>query len=105
MKTNPILKIIVSLLIMLAIACSMVFAQTPAVESYYKIKQVYVPEERRPATEYRMEQVPFKNAGGQLPAFEGENFQININGQNVKAPDDAKKMVSIFLESLKSPLR
>jgi len=105
MKHNPISKIIVSLLMMLSIACSIVFAQTPAVESNYKIKQVYVPEERRAPVEYRMEQLQFKNTGGQLPEFEGENFQININGQYVKSQDEAKKLISTFLESLKSPLR
>ncbi|MDP3642919.1 MAG: hypothetical protein Q8S54_06970 [Bacteroidota bacterium] len=104
MKHYTNLKTIACLLMMLAIAGSAAFAQQ-AVEASYKIKQVYVPEERRPAVEYRMEQLPFKNAGGQLPSREGENFQININGQNVNEPDGAKRMISTFLESLKSPLR
>jgi len=104
MKHYANLKLISCLLMMLVVAGLAAYAQTN-IESYYKIKQVYVPEERRPATEYRMEQLPFKNAGGQLPSREGENFQININGQYVKSQDDAKKMISTFLESLKSPLR
>jgi len=99
-------KLFVSFLIMLAIAGLPAFSQpnVTGIESNYKIKQVFVPEERRPATEYRMEQIPFKNACGQLPSLEGETFQININGQNVKSPDDAKRLVSTFFESLKSPL-
>lgn len=105
MKHIANMKIIACLLMILEVAGSAVCAQNPAVESNYKIKQVYVPEEKRPAVEYKKDQLPFKNVGGQLPAFEGENFQININGQNLKSQDDAKRMVSTFLESLKSPLR
>ena len=107
MKHNPILKIITAMVLMMVIAGSAAYSQPngPGVESTYKIKQVFVPEERRPPVEYRLEQVPFKNAGGQLPTYEGENFQINVNGQYVKSQDDAKKVISTFLESLKSPLR
>jgi hypothetical protein len=103
MKNLTNLKMIACLLVMLAIAGSVVYAQpnVNAIQSYYKIKQVYVPEEKRPPVEYDMKQVPFKNAGGQLPAFDGENFQININEQSIKSQDDAKRMVSSFLESLK----
>ncbi|MDP2338204.1 MAG: PepSY domain-containing protein [Bacteroidota bacterium] len=104
MKYKANLKTIICIMMMMAITCSAAFAQTNP-ESNYKIKQVYVPEERKPTVEYRMEQLPFKNAGGQLPSREGENFQININGQYVKSQDDAKKVISNFLESLKSPLR
>jgi len=107
MKHTASLKIIAGFILMLVIKHPAVQAQVDpnaAEQSGYKIKQVYVPEERRPATEYTMKQVPFKNAGGELPSFDGENFQININGKNVKGEDDAKRMISEFLRSLKSPL-
>ena len=107
MKHNSILIIIANMVLMMAIAGSAAYSQPngPGIESYYKIKQVYVPEERRAPVEYRMEQLQLKNIGGQLPTYEGENFQINFNGQYVKSQDDAKKLISTFLESLKSPLR
>ena len=56
------------LVIILSIVGSSVYAQpnVAAVELYYKIKQVFVPEERRPGVEYNIKMVPFKNAGGQL---------------------------------------
>lgn len=103
MKNSASLKIITGLALMLAVTGLSVKAQTNAnaVESFYKIKSVYVPEEQRPAVEFSMKQIPFKNTGGQLPSFDGENFQLNINGQNIKSQDDAKRMISTFLESLK----
>ncbi len=106
MKHLTQMKIITGFLVMLVITGKFVEAQTNvnAVESNYKIKQVYVPDERRPAVEYSMKQVPFKNAGGQLPSFDGEKFQLNINGQSVKSQDDAKRMISAFLGSLKVQL-
>jgi hypothetical protein len=107
MMNNSNRKFIGCLILMLSITGSSVFGQpnVASVESYYKIKQVFLPEERRPEVEYNMQMVPFKNAGGQLPRYDGENFQINVNGQNVKSKSDAGKMVMSFLESIKSPLQ
>ena len=100
------MKTISGFLLILVITGKFAVAQTNvnAVESSYKIKAVYVPDERRPVVEYTMRQVPFKNAGGQLPSFDGEKFQLNINGQSVKSQDEAKRMVSTFLGSLKVQL-
>jgi hypothetical protein len=73
--------------------------------SEYKIKQIYLPPEKRPEVRYTLEQLSIKNVGGELPTHEGEQFQINLFQQQVSSADDAKRMVSQFLESLKSPLQ
>lgn len=73
--------------------------------SFYKIKEVYLPEEKRPEARYSLEQLEFKNAGGTLPTYDGEQFQVNVPGQNVGSADAAKGMVSQFLTSLMSPLK
>jgi Zn-dependent metalloprotease len=72
--------------------------------SEYKIKQIYVPPEKRPEVRYTLEQLLMKNVGGELPTHDGEQFQINLFQQQVSSADDAKRMLSQFLESLKSPL-
>jgi Zn-dependent metalloprotease len=72
--------------------------------SEYKIKQIYVPPEKRPEVRYTLDQLLMKNVGGELPTHDGEQFQINLFQQQVSSADDAKRMVSQFLESLKSPL-
>ncbi len=106
MKHYLNLQIISGILFFTGIAGTALYAQKPQPDdTYYKIKAVYVPLEKRPALEYNLRQVPFKNASGQLPAFEGENFQLNINGQSLKEQKDAKQIISSFLEALKSPLR
>ena len=73
--------------------------------SEYKIKQIYVPPEKRPEVRYTLDQLLMKNVGGDLPTHDGEQFQINLFQQQVNSADGAKRMVSQFLESLKSPLQ
>ena len=73
--------------------------------SEYKIKQIYVPPEKRPEVRYTLDQLLMKNVGGELPTRDGEQFQINLFQQQVSSADGAKRMVSQFLESLKSPLQ
>lgn len=71
----------------------------------YKLKEVNLPEEKRPQVRYSKEQLPFKNIGGNLPSYDGEQFQINLRGQSVGSAEAAKRIATQFLESLKSPLK
>jgi len=73
--------------------------------SYYKLKEVNLPEEKRPPVKYTREQLQLKNVGGDLPTFDGEQFQLNLMGTNIESADAAKRFVGQFLQSLKSPLK
>src|SRR5512132_2033942 len=73
--------------------------------SYYKLKEVNLPEEKRPPVTYTREQLPLKNVGGDLPTFDGEQFQLNLMGTTIESADGAKRFVGQFLQSLKSPLK
>ena len=73
--------------------------------SYYKLKEVNLPEEKRPPVKYTREQLQLKNVGGDLPTREGEQFQLNLMGTNIESADAAKRFVAQFLQSLRSPLK
>src|SRR5512143_440410 len=79
--------------------------QPPAEFQYYRIKSVYVPPPKRPAVEYTLDQLKFRGVSGQLPTFDGEQFQVNLSGEGIQSRDDARRVVGQFLEYLKSPLR
>ncbi|HEX5552944.1 MAG TPA: hypothetical protein VFX43_06805 [Chitinophagaceae bacterium] len=70
----------------------------------YRIKSIYLPPEKRPAVAYNKQQLPFRNVGGRLPAFDGEHFSLILTRQRVSSAEAAKKMIAAFLEALKSPL-
>lgn len=73
--------------------------------SFYEINPVYVPPLIRPEVNYSLDKLKFKNIGGELPTFDGEQFQINLNTKELKSKDDAKRMMGQFLESLEIPLK
>jgi superfamily II DNA helicase RecQ len=73
--------------------------------TYYKVKLIYLPPEKRPEVKYDLQKLPFKNTGGQLPAYDGEHFQVNLYQQQVSSQDEAARMVSQLLQSLNSPLQ
>ena len=79
--------------------------QQPTPFSYYKLKEVNLPEEKRPPVTYTREQLQLKNVGGDLPTYDGEQFQLNLMGTTVESADGAKRFVVQFLQSLKSPLK
>jgi MYXO-CTERM domain-containing protein len=72
---------------------------------YYKLKEVNLPEEKRPAVTYTREQLQLKNVGGDLPTRDGEQFQLNLMGTTIESADAAKRWVAQFLQSAKSPLK
>src|SRR5512141_1475231 len=80
-------------------------APQPTPFSYYKLKEVNLPEEKRPPVKYTREQLQLKNVGGDLPAYDGEQFQLNLMGTTVESAESAKRFVAQFLQSLKSPLK
>ena len=69
-------------------------APQPTPFSYYKLKEVNLPEEKRPPVTYTREQLPLKNVGGDLPTFDGEQFQLNLMGTTIESADGAKRFVS-----------
>ena len=83
---------------------SLVYAQQPPAPSYYQINAVYLPPEVRPDVNYSKDQLKFSKAGGDLPAKEGENFALNLSGEQLSSQNDAARVVSSFLSSLRSPL-
>lgn len=71
----------------------------------YKLKIIYLPPEKRPPVEYDKRQLPFKNAGGSLPSYDGEHFSLSLPNQSAASPEAAKNLVGTFLQALKSPLK
>src|SRR4030095_15195474 len=74
-------------------------------QTYYKFKILHLPHEKRPEVRYELQQLPFKNTGGELPTFDGEHFQVNLFQQQVSSPDEAARMITQMLQALKSPLQ
>ncbi len=82
--------------------------QTPPPQvpfSYYKLKEVNLPEEKRPPVKYTPEQLQLKSVGGELPTYDGEQFHLTLTGQSVESADAARRLVAQFLQSLQSPLK
>ncbi len=81
-------------------------AQNPGGDlQYYRIQSIYVPPAKRPAVEYTLDQLKFRGASGQLPTFDGEQFQVNFLEPQVQNRDDAQNVVGQFVGALKSPLK
>ncbi len=77
--------------------------QTPF--SYYKLKEVNLPPEKRPPVKYTREQLQLKNVGGDVPTYDGEQFQLNLMGQSVDSAESARSLASRILQALGSPLK
>ena len=98
---------ILFIIFLYTVCISIVLAQPntrPGENIYYKIKQVYTPALVRPKVEYSLSQLNFKNVSGELPTYDGEQFQINLREQKIGNAEESRRMVSQFLGSLKSPL-
>ncbi|MES2731343.1 MAG: MYXO-CTERM sorting domain-containing protein [Bacteroidota bacterium] len=78
---------------------------TTGVPIYYKLKQVYLPEERRQEVRYDLKQLELRNVGGQLPTTDGEQFQVNVFKQKISSATEAKRMVTNMMRSLNTPLQ
>jgi MYXO-CTERM domain-containing protein len=105
---RAIAPLAVLLLLAVAVPSGTATGQTPpqaAPFSYYKLKEVYLPAEERPPVRYTREQLQMKNAGGELPTFDGEPFQLNLMGQAVDSAAGATTLVARFLQALGSPLK
>lgn len=78
--------------------------QRDPIPNVYKLSPVYLPYAERPAVRYERQQLPFKQTGGDLPTYDGEQFQLNLMDQKLSSVDNANEIVSTFLRSLNSPL-
>lgn len=84
-----------------ASAVLLIAADLPAQESKYKIPPVYPPTLERPSVSISREALP-KGAGGSLPTFDGESFQINFPPGSAQAssPDQVRGMTNQVLKAL-----
>lgn len=71
---------------------------------FYKIKLIYLPDQVRPEVKYSLDQLQMKKATGDLPTYDGEQFQVNLRDQKINNTDDAKRLTAQFLQSLRVPL-
>lgn len=91
-----------AVMLMLVLAGQMTVAQQNGDigQGQYRIKPIFLPPEKRTVTHYVQTQLPFKDVGGDLPAYDGEQFQLNLRGERAHSATEAAQLLGGFLKAL-----